>query len=121
MQITASSMSTTLCNQIDAAEDKAAKTFTHPHLNASQLCICQILHDWRHSGQGHNLPDSPAGDTLAAADSPAGGSPVAGSPADTLAVGSLDQTAAHHNTLDCHSTLGSGSVGDDDQSQICKP
>ena len=71
------------------------------------------------SEQGHDLPDSLAGDTLAAADSPAGGNPVAGSPADTLAVGSLDQTAAHHNTLDCHSTLGSG--GDDDQSQICKP
>lgn len=76
------------------------------------------------SREGHNLPDTLAGDTLAAADSPAGGSPVAGSPvagspADTLAAGSLDHTAAHHNTLDCHSTLGSG--GDDAQSQICKP
>ncbi len=71
------------------------------------------------SRQGHDLPDSLAGDTLAAADSPAGGNPVAGSPADTLAAGSLDQTAGHHNILDCHSTLGSG--GDDDQSQICKP
>ncbi len=69
------------------------------------------------SRQGHNLPDSLAGDTLAAADSPAEGSPVAGSPV----AGSLDHTAGHHNILDCHSTLGSGSGGDDDQNQICKP
>ena len=65
------------------------------------------------------MPDSLAGDTLAAADSPAEDSPVAGSPADTLAAGSLDHTAARHNTLDYHSTLGSG--GDDAQSQICTP
>lgn len=65
--------------------------------------------------EAHNLPDTLAGDTLAAADSPAEGSPAADSPAE----GSLDQTAVHHNILDCHSILDSVG-GDDDQSQICK-